>query len=64
MAGIVSATDAQIQTARDAVEKLARTLQDLSQGPLPNKAYLAAAQITAIDAAVDAAVAAIAPLNT
>ena len=64
MAGIVSATVAQVQTARDAVEKLARLLQDISQGPLPNAANLNAAQITAVDAIVDAAVAAITPLNT
>lgn len=64
MAGIVSATDAQVQTARNAVYALAKVLQDISQGPLPNAANLNAAQITAVDAIVDAAVAAIAPLNT
>lgn len=64
MAGIVSATDAQVQTARDAVFALAKVLQDISQGPLPSAANLNAAQITSVDAIVDAAVAAIAPLNT
>ena len=64
MAGIVSATAAQVQTARDAVEKLARLLQDISQGPLPGPAKLNAAQITLVDGVVDAAVAAIAPLST
>lgn len=64
MAGIVSATAAQVQTARDAVHKLDRVLQDLSQGPLPPNTELNAAQIASIDAIVDAAVAAITPLNT
>lgn len=64
MAGIISATAAQVQTARDAVEKLARILQDVSQGPLPTNTKLNAAQIVIVDAAVDAAVAAITPLNT
>ena len=36
MAGIISATPAQVQTARDKVYALAKVLQDLSQGPLPN----------------------------
>lgn len=64
MAGIISATAAQVQTARDAVEKLARILQDVSQGPLPTNTKLNAAQIVIVDAAVVAAVAAITPLNT
>ena len=64
MAGIISATAVQVQTARDATFKLARVLQDISQGPLPANTKLNAAQITAIDALVDAAVAAITPLNT
>lgn len=64
MAGIVSATAAQVQTARDKVYALAKVLQDISQGPLPANTALNAAQITAVDAIVDAAVAAIAPLNT
>ena len=64
MAGIISATAAQVQTARDAVEKLARILQDVSQGPLPTNTKLNAAQIVIVDAAVDATVAAITPLNT
>ena len=64
MAGIVTATAAQVQTARDATAKLLRALQDISQGPLPTNTKLNAAQITAVDAVVDAQVAAIAPLNT
>lgn len=64
MAGIVSATAAQIQTARDAVRKLGIELQMLSQGPYPGVAGLGADLITRIDTAVDNAVAAIAPLNT
>ena len=64
MAGIVSATPAQVQTARDKVYALAKVLQDISQGPLPVNTALNAAQITAVDAIVDAAAAAIAPLNT
>jgi hypothetical protein len=64
MAGIVSATDAQVQTARDKVHALYRKLQDISQGPLPPKGALSAQQIVEVDAIVDAAVAAIAPLNT
>lgn len=64
MAGIVSATAAQVQTARVAVAKLSAALQDVSQGPLPANTKLNTAQAAAIDALVDAAVAAIAPLNT
>lgn len=64
MAGIISATPAQVQTARDKVYALAKVLQDLSQGPLPTNTKLNAAQIASIDAIVDAAVAAITPLNT
>lgn len=64
MAGIVSATAAQVQTARDVVEKRVRVFQDISQGPLPANTALNAAQITSVDAIVDAAVAAITPLNT
>ena len=64
MAGIISATDAQVQTARNAVFALAKVLQDISQGPLPRASKLNAAQATSVDAIVDAAVAAITPLNT
>ena len=64
MAGIVSATAAQVQTARDKVYALAKVLQDISQGPLPVNTKLNAAQIASVDAIVDAAVAAITPLNT
>jgi len=64
MAGIISATAAQVQTARVAVLKLSRILQDVSQGPLPSNTKLNAAQITFVNAAIVAAVAAIVPLNT
>ena len=64
MAGIVSATPAQVQTARDKVQALYLKLQAISQGPLPVNTKLSAQQITEVDAIVDAAVAAIAPLNT
>lgn len=64
MAGIISATAAQVQTARDKVYALAKVLQDISQGPLPANTALNAAQIASVDAIVDAAVAAITPLNT
>jgi hypothetical protein len=63
MAGIVSATKAQCQTARDAVAKLLPILQQFSQSSRePTK--LNAGQITTTDAAVDAVIAALAPLNT
>ena len=67
MAGIVSATAAQCLTARDAAIKLLPYLQELGEGNLgPTKTNVTgnAALITEIDAAVDALVAAIAPLNT
>ena len=64
MTGIVSATQAQVLTARNALLMLEDQLQKISQGPLPPAAKLNAAQITRVDALVDAAVAALAPLNT
>lgn len=64
MAGIVSASVAQIAAARVAVAALQFELERLANGPYPDRLALGTAQITAIDAKVDAAVAAIAPLNT
>lgn len=64
MAGIVSATQPQVQSARDAVFKLYRALQNVSQGPLPPGASLSTAQAAIVDALVDDVVAKIAPLNT
>lgn len=64
MAGITTATQAQVAAARVAVAKLHMELEKVANGPYPAPAALGAAQITAIDALVDAAVAAIAPLNT
>ena len=63
MAGIVSATQAQCETLRVNLEKTLADFQRFSQGDYqPTK--LNAAQIARIDAAVDALVAAIAPVNT
>ena len=64
MAGILSATIAQVQTARDATFKLALELQRIVDGTSVGPAQQNAAQVTRIDAIVDAQVAAIAPLNT
>lgn len=64
MAGIVSATPAQVVAATAATVKLLAVLQGIANGPLNAPAGLGAAQITAIDALVDAQVAAIALLNT
>lgn len=63
MAGIVSATPAQILAARDKVLTLAQTLQQIAHN-VPQGPALPAAMVTLVDAQVDAAVAAIAPLNT
>lgn len=63
MAGIVSATYAQTEECRRRVAQLLPLLQELVQGPFTNTT-LTADQITEIDAAVDAVVAALAPLNT
>ena len=63
MAGIVSATVAQVQEARRRLAQLEAILQQFAQGTLAPTA-LNADQIAAVDAAVDAAVAALTPLNT
>lgn len=63
MAGIVSATVAQVQEARRRVAQLEVVLQQFAQGTKA-PTTLNADQITAVDAAVDAAVAALTPLNT
>ena len=63
MAGIVSATVAQVQEARRRLAQLEVILQRFAQGTLAPTA-LNADQITMVDAAVDAAVAALNPLNT
>lgn len=63
MAGIVSATQVQCLTARDATIKFLQFIQQYGQGTLvPTK--LSTEQITEMDASVDALVAALAPLNT
>lgn len=63
MAGIVSATTAQVETCRHRVAQLLPLLQELAQGPfVPTN--LDAAQIAEIDTAVDNVAAALAPLNT
>lgn len=63
MAGIVSATVAQIEDCRRRTEQLIVILQQFSQGTkAPTK--LTAADITAIDAKVDQVAAALALLNT
>lgn len=67
MAGIVSATAVQCLAARDAAIKALPYLQELGEGNLdPTKTIVSgnAALIVEIDAAIDALVAAIAPLNT
>ncbi len=65
MAGIVSATQAQIAAARKALQQLSIELEQLSQGPLPPAASaLSTRQAARIDTKVKALVAAIAPLNT
>jgi len=63
MAGIVSATAAQIEDCRRRVEQLRQELQLFSQGTYAPTA-LDASQITAIDLLVDQTVAALALLNT
>jgi phosphatidate phosphatase APP1 len=64
MAGIVSATQAQIVAARKALQKLSVELEQLTNGPLPKASALSTRQAARIDAKVQALVAAIAPLNT
>lgn len=63
MAGIVSATAAQIEDCRRRVAQLEMVLQQFSQGTKAPTA-LAAAEITAIDALVDQVAAALALINT
>jgi len=63
MAGIVSATAAQILDCRRRVEQLAPMLQLFAQGTYAPTA-LNATQIAAIDAKVDEVAAALALLNT
>ena len=63
MAGIVSATVAQVQEARRRVAQLEAILQQFAQGTRA-PTTLNADQITKVDAAVAAAVAALTPLNT
>lgn len=63
MAGIATATAAQIEDCRRRVEQLRQELQLFSQGTLSPTA-LDASQITAIDLMVDQTVAALALLNT
>lgn len=63
MAGIVSATVAQVQEARRRVAQLEDILQQFAQGTLA-PTTLNADQIAKVDAAVDAVAAALAPLNT
>ena len=63
MAGIVSATVAQVQEAHRRLAQLEGILQQFAQGTLAPTA-LNADQIAKVDAAVDAAVAALNPLNT
>ena len=63
MAGIVSATPAQALAARDSLMKLVVYLQQYAQGSLAT-AKTPAALVTLVDAAVDDAVAKLAPLNT
>lgn len=63
MAGIVSATPAQVEECRRRAAQVLPLLQFLAQGPfVPTN--LDAAQVTEIDTAIDNLVAAIAPLNT
>lgn len=63
MAGIVSATTAQVEECRRRVAQLLPLLQNLAQGPF-SPTTLTTGQITAIDLAVDNVAAALAPLNT
>lgn len=63
MAGIVSATKVQIETCYRALRKLELELRFYNQGS-EQPGTTPTARATSIDALVDAAVAAIAPLNT
>ena len=64
MPGIVSASTAQITTARKALQQLSIELEQLSQGPLPKNTALSPRQAARINTKVQALVAALAPLNT
>jgi hypothetical protein len=64
MAGIATATPAQVVTATAATIKLLAVLQGIANGPLNAPVGLGAAQITAINSLIVAQVAAIALLNT
>jgi hypothetical protein len=63
MAGIVSATKVQVETLYRAVRKLELELRFYNQGT-EQPGTTPASRAAAIDALVDAAVAAIAPVNT
>ncbi len=64
MAGnIVAATPAQALAARDAIVKLEKELQLYAQGSIKTTAANTA-QADQVDALIDAALAALAPLNT
>ena len=63
MAGIVSATVAQVQEARRRLAQLEVILQQFAQGTLA-PTTLNADQIAKVDLVVDAVVAALTPLNT
>ena len=63
MAGIVSATVAQVQEARRRVAQLGVILQQFAQGTLA-PTTLNADQITKVNATVAAAATALTPLNT
>lgn len=63
MAGIVSATQVQIETAFRAATKLELALQFFNQGS-DRPTTIGAARITEVNALVVALVAALAPLNT
>jgi len=64
MAGIVSATFVQVVDARNKVLKMEQMLQAMVGGQWAGPVHLSAGQVSAIDAAVDAAVAAVALINT
>lgn len=64
MAGIATATAAQVLAARDTTFRLARELQALVDGSQPAGVNITAANVTRIDALVDAHAAALALINT
>lgn len=63
MAGIVSATVAQIEDCRRRVAQLEQVLQQFSQGT-KSTTTLAIAEVTSVDALVDQVAAALALINT